>query len=459
MDLAGSVFLIASNGRMLSLPIASESPNDPLSWAKRRRIFIVVILLLHSALSMFLIETPGNLYKAFAKDFDEKTLLQIIDLTFIDERPIALATFWACGGSLAVSSLGFLPMLMDTASEWRPLFKAASIPAAIIAVVILFFVPETYFQRPPIAFDGRVLVQSGTEKVKIYDDWFDVPGRDDDNTTAALIEDTLPADENTLQSGWRVSPFRLWRRSIANPKAAAVCVVQIFLCLANPLVFWVALLNAINFGGMMSIGTGFPVVMAAAPYNLSPEEVGRVNFTTGLTSLLALPASYYMLNNIMKRLTLRNRGVRHAEFYLPAFVLPVTTGAASVFLFGFAAERHWPAVVYHVAYGLNSFSFISGSIANTIWVTESLPQLAAPAIAVVGGVSYMASWSITAVLPMWDESWGLLAVNVFIGVGILLIGLLAIPIAFWGRSVRQFIRGRWAEYEAGALRPQSKGRA
>lgn len=72
MDLAGSVFLIASNGRLLSLPIASESPNDPLSWDRSRRIFIFVILLIYSAIALFLIQTPGLLFKAFALSYDDE---------------------------------------------------------------------------------------------------------------------------------------------------------------------------------------------------------------------------------------------------------------------------------------------------------------------------------------------------------------------------------------------------
>lgn len=28
--------------------------------------------------------------------------------------------------------------------------------------------------------------------------------------------------------------------------------------------------------------------------------------------------------------------------------------------------------------------------------------------------------------------------------------------AFWGRRVRQYINGRWATFEEGALRPQGK---
>lgn len=346
---------------------------------------------------------------------------------------------------------------MNITSEWHMVFRGTSVPAALLFLAIFLFVPETYFQRPPVAFDGRVLVQSGTEKVRIYDEWREVS--DEGNTTITMqdVEDTMsPRIENLPIHTWRVSPLSIFSKRVCDSKGALACFIQIFLCLANPLVFWVTLLNAVNFGGMMSIGTGFPVVLSQAPYNMTPVEVGRINITASLACLLALPATYFMLNNFTRYLTVRNKGLRHAEFYLPAFVLPIVTGAASVWVYGLAASRSLDPALYHLAYGLNAFSFTSGGIVNTIWVVESLPQWAAPGLAVVGGVSYIASWGITAALPAWEESWGVEAVNMGIGVVIVLVGGLVIPLAFWGRNVRQLIDGRWGAYEAGALRPQTR---
>lgn len=346
---------------------------------------------------------------------------------------------------------------MNITSEWHMVFRGTSVPAALLFLAIFFFVPETYFQRPPVAFDGRVLVQSGTEKIRIYDEWREIPGDGNTTITMQAVEDTMPSEiENLPVHSWRVSPLSIFSKRVCDSKGALACFIQIFLCLANPLVFWVTLLNAVNFGGMMSIGTGFPVVLAQPPYSMTPVEVGRVNITASLSCLLALPATYFMLNNFMKYLTVRNKGLRHAEFYLPAFVLPIVTSTASVWVYGLAASRSWDPAFYHLAYGLNAFSFASGSIVNTIWVVESLPQWAAPGLAVVGGVSYIASWGITAALPAWEESWGVEAVNMGIGVVILLVGGLVIPLAFWGRNVRQLIDGRWGAYEAGALRPQTR---
>jgi vacuolar-type H+-ATPase catalytic subunit A/Vma1 len=41
-------------------------------------------------------------------------------------------------------------------------------------------------------------------------------------------------------------------------------------------------------------------------------------------------------------------------------------------------------------------------------------------------------------------------ISVLIGV----LGTLAVPAAFWGKTVRQYIHGRWSDSERTALRPQ-----
>jgi len=48
-NFSGSVFLISSDGRMLSLPIPTSSSRDPLNWSKmkRARAFIAIFFFLH----------------------------------------------------------------------------------------------------------------------------------------------------------------------------------------------------------------------------------------------------------------------------------------------------------------------------------------------------------------------------------------------------------------------------
>ena len=353
-----------------------------------------------------------------------------------------MAIYWGVGASLALIILSLLPFMTDVNNNWRPFYKIWTIPTLLGTVLVYIFAPETYFVRPPIAFDGRILVQSGSEKVQLYKNWAEVPG--------GKPPPNVPAPSAFILF---LKQRRIFRKNI-DWKAMGACYPQIFLCLGNPLVFWVAVLNAINFGGMMSIGITFPITLSKPPHSLSPHLISLVNLAAAGGALLAWPASWVVLNCVTKRLTLRNHGVRHAEYYLCAFLLPVISGAASVILYGFAAERGWPAAWTYFAYALNGFSSIGSGIANTMWVTEAFPKWAAAALAVVGGVSYIVSWGLSSVIPRWLDSQGYLNMNIEIGLAMLLVGFVGIPIAFWGKNVRQFLHGRWGTYEGGGLRPQ-----
>ena len=92
-------------------------------------------------------------------------------------------------------------------------------------------------------------------------------------------------------------------------------------------------------------------------------------------------------------------------------------------------------------------------IANTLWVTEAFPRWAAPAIAVVFGGCYFLSWAMSFALVPWIESHGYMWVGIELMIFQIVGGLVAMPVAFWGKSTRQAIAGRWAEDRSGALRP------
>jgi MFS family permease len=286
-------------------------------------------------------------------------------------------------------------------------------------------------------------VQSATEKVKIYEDWEEVPGG------KALPQ--LPENLGLLAS---IKELGVWGTTKGGWKSMLACYPQILMCVFNPLIFWVSILNAVAFGGMLSIAMTYATVLAAPPYFLPVDAIALVNTSAAVGSLLAWPASGIMIARISRRLSIRNGGVRHAEYYLPAFVLPILSAAASVILYGLAGERKWHWIWIYVSYMLNSFSFVGLATANTLWVTEAFPRWAAAVLAIVGGGSYVISFSISFAILPWIKSQGFALANIEIGVLTLVVGLVLIPVAFWGESLRQYIHGRWAMNEGGALRPQ-----
>jgi hypothetical protein len=364
-------------------------------------------------------------------------ILMVIDITFVYERPQAITIWFSVTGTSMLVAKALLPFSINLGTAWKPFYWAWSLVSGIALALVFLVVRETYFFRPPVTVDGKVLVQGGGERIRMYDTWEDLP--DGEN------ESSLPQHSST--QNW------LGQRKISsaggNWRSALACFPQILLCLVNPLIFWVALLNAVNFAAFTSLSMTSPVILGQAPYHLSTTSISLVNLGGAAGTMLAWPASKTLTSGVSSRL-----GVRHAEHMLPGLILPVLAGASGALLFGLAAEYHWHYVLIHLAFGLNAFSFCGMSIANTLWITEVFPQFTAAALAAVGGVSYIASFGLSAALRPWLAAQGYAWVNGFIGLALLTLGFIAVPIALWGKSIRQYIAGRWAAFEGGALRPQ-----
>lgn len=369
----------------------------------------------------------------------------MIDMTFIHQRPRAVALLWSVAGFAGTGLLAVVPYMSDHGDDWRQYYHYWSIPMGISFVLVFLLYPETYFKRPTVAFDGLILLQSATEKLTVYKD-----DEADSNIYRHLPD--LPTGQRTGFNGLR-DRFGLSRSPFASWTAVGHCCYQMAFCVVNPLIFWVFIASSINFAGMLFIGVTYAPILRSPPYSLPSVLIMNVNICSGVGALFAFPLGGILIGKILNRLARRNRGVREAEHFLVGYILPVVTGALSTFIYGFAVQRKLHFAFYYLAYGLNGFSWTTLSISNTMWVTEAFPRWAAPAISVLGGGCYTLSFSMSFALVPWIEAHGYKLVGIELAVLQIVGGLVAVPIAFWGKNARQAIHGKWADERAGALRP------
>lgn len=381
---------------------------------------------------MFAVAVPNRLAKAF---------LMVVDMTFIDRRPHIIASLWAIAGFFGTGCLCLVPILSNDGKEWHKFFLRWTCPSVISLLLAFFFYDETYFKRPTVAFDGMILMQSATEKLTIYEDL---------EAESDIYRD-LPSFDTEKQG--LLHRLRLARSPSASWEALGRCYLQMFFCAINPLIFWVLIASAFNFAGMMFIAATFATILDEHPYGLPSYKITLVNLSSGTGGLLAYFFAGYLTAKALAFLSNRNRGVREAEHYLVGYIVPVFTGALSTVLYGLAVHHQWHYSWFYLAYGLNGLSYVSNSIVNTLWVTEAFPRWAAPALAVVTGGSYLMSFAISFALVPWIDAHGYLLVGIELTVLQLVGGTIVMPIAFWGKSARQMIHGKWANERSGALRP------
>ncbi|CCT71992.1 uncharacterized protein FFUJ_14014 [Fusarium fujikuroi IMI 58289] len=235
--------------------------------------------------------------------------------TAVGRRPIVisaavlttLSTLWA-GYTRSfcqlIAALSLQGLAARSATGMRCVYKVWVAPCILAFLLILFCVPETYFLRPPVTLDSRVLVQSSSKKVEVYRGWDKIK----------LIRNDKPLPD--LPSSWSI-----WSH------------------------LKVSLLTGIILSGIIFLNLTQP---SALIHTFGDDQIRCINALLGvagiISSLLAFPLTGPFASWFTRCYTFRKGGIRHAEVYLALFSIPVITGLTSVLLNGLALVNKWPSV-------------------------------------------------------------------------------------------------------------------
>lgn len=357
----------------------------------------------------------------------------IIDMTFIHQRPLYIALFWCLTTVFSNIGLALTPFIISAGGSWRAFYWAWLGPSAVTIVLALLWSPETYFKRSPMKFEDNILAQAESGKVTLYSTWEEVPGGK-----------PLPTIPHMWSTGSWIKRVIFWNRTAKGGWAEMSDFPrQLLICTLNPLILWVLVLNAFVFGTMIITCATYAQVLGAAPYNFSSNAIGLAKLSPGIGALLAFLASSFLTDYIVRRLAARNRGVREPEHYLPSFISPVVMSSLSLVLFGVAAERQWDWRWILLFVGINYFAAISIFTSNTLWVTEAFPRWAAPALVIVGAGGYGLSFELNFGVVAWIASQGLERTYIQLAIITFSVGLLGLPINFYGRRFRSYIYSNW----------------
>ncbi|KAH9211215.1 major facilitator superfamily transporter [Leptodontidium sp. 2 PMI_412] len=414
----------------------------PLSLAIGRRPVFLLANVLLAVGSIYAAVSPNFYHHVVAQSIQSLGLM-LIDLTFIHERIMVISIFWSVGGAISNAMIAVVPRIDNLFHSWRGFYYVLFLLALLSSLVAFFLCPETYFHRPALAFDSRVLVQSTAERVMIYENW-----------TEAGVQKALPALPVTMAE-LRADELKIWGLDIPDRWSRMGAIYpQILLLLLNPLVFWVMILNALATTGILAFDLSYGVLLLSPPYSLSIDKVALIKLACAAGSLATFPIAGLLNSKITRRLATRNGGRQSVEYYLPSFILPVITGFLAQFLYGLAAQRKMHYSLIFVAYGMMYFSFISLYTCNSLWAVEAFPCFAAASLTVVMGISYILPFALSFVIKPWTASVGQLSMHATLGGLILGVGSIGIPIAIFGKQWRAAILKRYGNMQGGALRPQ-----
>ncbi|KAJ5669922.1 uncharacterized protein N7477_005285 [Penicillium maclennaniae] len=174
------------------------------------------------------------------------------------------------------------------------------------------------------------------------------------------------------------------------------------------------------------------------PYNWELGDLGLLSLSGFIGSLLAFYLGGRLIDIISNRSTARHGGTRAPEYRLPAIVIPGTLGPAGILIFGLcvAHKTHWigPAV----GYAMQAFGVAAISNVAVTYALDCYKPVTGEALVIIFVIRNTIGMLLSLYAADWIERQGTASVfGEMTAIQVVSI-LFAIPLYFWGRSLRSF---------------------
>ncbi|KAF2709482.1 MFS general substrate transporter [Pleomassaria siparia CBS 279.74] len=368
----------------------------------------------------------SNIIAAFAGSSTEALGAAMVnDLYFVHERGQKMGWYMnAIAGGNTVGPLvcGFI----ITGLDWRWHKWVAVILTGINFFAVLFFVPETRFDRgavftstPASAFDS----QANDEKLAMAG-IIEPSSRPSSNESTPHVAKKTLSQELSLRSGTpETSLLNMFIRPF--PMIVYPTVVYSFLCYSISLVIVVAV-NILN-----------PFVLQAPPYSWSPQINGLINVPGLIGNLVGAWTGGDLVDWFCAWRTGKNGGIFEPESRLPLLAIPLFITSAGCILWGYAAQNTMSWVAMFFAYGMIAVSLTATPTITMAYVSDCLLPVNSDALLLVNGLKNMVAFGFLYGVIDWVDKVGYVdcfgtQAGIFVGI----VGIGAVALIMLGASIR-----------------------
>ncbi|KAF9883345.1 hypothetical protein FE257_003561 [Aspergillus nanangensis] len=357
------------------------------------------------------------------------------EIFFLHERSTALMFQQAIQVSLTAIWVLFAgPIAGAITPQWW--YGLGAILSGVQLVIAFFLLPETRYDRSLSAYQ-----EHGSDSGSSNEDESGSKG-----TSGNVCTEKPPLDYINFQPRTWKSDMRLW---VGKTEWKTVWLVfqQTFELLLFPNVLWALLLNGLTIGVNIVIGTTYSNIITGHPYNWPDKSASYVNCGQIVTALVALPLLGNGSDWLVKHMARRNNGLHEPEIRIIPLAFPVIIGVITAILYGQGAahpeQYHWFVYVWGVA--AYYFCFVGANIVAITYLLDSYPGRAGPLLIIIcafrGIISFGTSYGTAAFIENngYDGAFGVF--GALTGA----LGLLGLPVYFWGKRIRQFT-GRFTRH-------------
>ncbi|KAF2196680.1 MFS general substrate transporter [Delitschia confertaspora ATCC 74209] len=359
------------------------------------------------------------------------------DLFFLHERGAKMGIYMNAisgGNTLGPLICGFVVQSLG----WRWHKWIAVIFTAVNFLAVLFFVPETRYDRRS-ELVGRLSASNSIQVLPHSDSEADVEKANEPTTRQAKRSST--GSHSPIPKKTFVQELRLWSgTSDTNllkmflrpfPMILYPAVVYSFLCYSVSLVITVAV-NILN-----------SFVLQAPPYSWDAQINGLINIPGFVGNVVGAYLGGRLVDQFCDWRTKRNNGIFEPESRLYMLIFPFLITPAGCILFGYGVERnlHWMSLFF--SYGMISVALTATPTITMAYVSDCALPVNSDALLLVNGLKNIVAFGFLYGVIPWVEEVGYIACfGTQAGMFVAIVGLGAVPLIFFGAAIRH-ITAQW----------------
>ncbi|KFX93004.1 hypothetical protein O988_07049 [Pseudogymnoascus sp. VKM F-3808] len=372
------------------------------------------------------------------------------DLFFVHERGkrMAVTNLALFGGAF------FTPILAGKISDslgipW--IFYFVAIFCALCLPAIIFFVPETAYNRDPRLNTDMLAASESTQDVTFSSglepttsngnaatgDEADKPENASPSTEAALPPHRYPGADTPKRTF--IQSLKPFNGTYTHENFFKI-FFRPFPLFFHPAIFWACLIQGTLIGWTIFIGILVASIFLGSPNYWGPVENGYSYTGPFIGALIGFLMAGALADWSAKFMTRRNGGIYEPEFRIVLVIPQLIFGCAGLYGFGIVStdlnRYHWAWSVFF--YCLEVMGMVVGAVASSLYIVDAHRNIAIEAFTCLLIFKNFFSFGLTFSAFYWVSNNNTREVFMIISSVQIVICLLSIPMYVFGKRNRSF---------------------
>ncbi|KAH7028627.1 major facilitator superfamily transporter [Macrophomina phaseolina] len=325
------------------------------------------------------------------------------DMVFIHQRNTAISGVFAAQG-IIIMSLGIGTPYIIIDLNWRWVYYITAMAAGCFLMGVFFFVPETRWHRTQAQMSSAY---SPTVSSPMLTSLLggEIP---------AEIKEANPDILRVPLDHERFAP-RTLRYDLAlfhgdfEWQAGVTAFLDTLRTFFYPHIFFITMLNSAMIATAFAAGYTAAPALLTRPYSWPFKHLGFSLFAILIASVFV----YALTGPLADRTAnwaARRRGARVPENQVLNLILPTLLAIVGAVLFGLGGTHpdDYPWPVFVLGLGLMAFGFLGANTVGAVYVLESYPQLAGPALVNIASFRCLIAFALSFKISEWVAEMGYL---------------------------------------------------